>query len=90
MRATVAADCKEALDGLQGVDVAPAWSLRDSYADVWPSTVLKSLGSVADGERGRRLLTRQLQMHPGNVSLLKHAAVIALGLHRSVSLHDSE
>ncbi|HVY29067.1 MAG TPA: dTMP kinase [Polyangiaceae bacterium] len=90
MRNTVAADCKEALDGLQGVDAAPAWSLRESHADVWPSTVVKSLGAVADGERGRRLLTRQLQTHPANVSLLKHAAAIALGLHRGASLYDSE
>jgi hypothetical protein len=90
MRGAVAADCKEALDGLQGVELEPAWTLREAYADMWPSTVIKSLGLVADGERGRRLLARQLRAHPENVSLLKHAAAIALGLHRAFSLPDSE
>lgn len=90
LRSAVAADCKEALDGLQGFDLENAWSLRESHADVWPSTVVKSLGLVADGERGRRLLTRQLHAHPENVSLLKHGAAIALGLHRAVSTTDSD
>jgi hypothetical protein len=83
LRGEVAAHCKEALDGLQGVDSEPAWSLRETHADVWPSTVVKSLGAVADTERGARLLERQLRRFPENVSLLKHAAAIALGLHRS-------
>ena len=83
MRAALAADCKEALDGLQSVDAEEAWSLRESNADVWPSTVAKSLGALADTPRGARLVERLLAAYPGNVSLLKHAAAIALGLHRS-------
>lgn len=93
MRATVADDCKEALDGLQGVELEPAWSLRERYAAVWPSTAVKSLGPLADTPRGARLLAEQLARFPDNVSLLKHAAAIALGLHRVVisplpSAHD--
>jgi len=82
MRHAVAFDCKEALDGLQGVDSEPAWSLRASSSDVWPSTVVKTLAQLADEARGRELVERQLRTYPENVSLLKHVASIALGLHR--------
>jgi dTMP kinase len=82
MRLEVATDCKEALDGLQGVDAAPAWELRTGNLDIWPSTVVKTLGSLADTARGRELIQRQLRAYPDNVSLLKHVSSIALGLHR--------
>ena len=83
MRQQVAAECKEALDGIEGMDKPEAWALRDDHADRWPSTVVKSLGALADGARGRSLLLRQLDAHGSNVSLLKHAAAVALGLHRA-------
>jgi dTMP kinase len=83
LRRAVAQDCKEALDGLQGVDAEEAWALRQATRDVWPSTVVKSLGALADQPRGQELLGRQLAQYPDNVSLLKHASSIALGLHRS-------
>jgi dTMP kinase len=89
MRRAVAAECKEALDGVSGMPDAPAWSLRDDFADVWPSTVVKSLGPLADEPRGEALLRRQLGSHPTNLSLLKHAAAIALGCHR-FSLEDDD
>lgn len=82
MRQEVVADCKEALDGLQGVATDEAWSLREGSSDVWPSTVVKTLADLADGERGQGLVERQLRAYPESVSLLKHAASIALGLHR--------
>ncbi|MDF3065803.1 MAG: tmk [Polyangiaceae bacterium] len=82
MRRSVAADCKEALDGLQGVDSEPAWALRDGGRDIWPSTVVKTLGKLADNPRGRALVERQLRRYPDNVSLLKHVSSISLGLHR--------
>jgi dTMP kinase len=88
MRVAVAADCKEALDSIVALGEPEAWSLRESYADVWPSTVVKSLGVLADSERGRALLERQLSAHGANVSLLKHASAIALGVHDMVSLDD--
>lgn len=82
LRDAVVLDCKEALDGLQGVDSEQAWALRERGRDVWPSTVVKSLGTLADGARGRALVESLLAGYPDNVSLLKHAASIALGLHR--------
>ncbi len=85
MRIAVAADCKEALDGLQGVDSEPAWSLRASSQDIWVSTVVKTLGTLADAPRGQLLIVRQLRAYPANVSLLKHVSCIALGLHRRAS-----
>lgn len=85
MRQDVVFDCKEALDGLQGVDSEAAWSLRAESRDIWPSTVVKTLGPLADAARGKELLERQMHAYPDNVSLLKHVSSIALGLHREPS-----
>ncbi|HEX2876647.1 MAG TPA: dTMP kinase [Polyangiaceae bacterium] len=82
MRQEVVFDCKEALDGLQGVDSDAAWTLRAESRDIWPSTVVKTLGTLADAARGKELLERQMRAYPDNVSLLKHVSSIALGLHR--------
>jgi dTMP kinase len=88
MRAAVAKDCKEALDGISGMPDDGAWTLRDAYLDVWPSTVVKSLGPLADEPRGAALVRRQLVAHGNNLSLLKHAAAIALGAHRFTIDHE--
>ncbi len=90
LRAAVAADCKEALDSIVAVDGPRAWSLRETYADVWPSTVVKSLGPLADGARGRALIARQLTAYPNSLSLLKHASAVALGVHRLRSVSNEE
>ncbi|MFT3923928.1 MAG: dTMP kinase [Myxococcales bacterium] len=82
MRRAVAADVKEALDGMVGVEAEAAWALRTEFADQWPSTAVKSLGSLADTPRGQEFVARRLALHGDNVSLLKHATAIALGLHR--------
>ena len=82
LRQAVAVDCKEALDGLQGLGSDDAWSLREASQDVWPSTVVKTLANLADDRRGQELVKRQLGRYPDNVSLLKHVSTIALGLHR--------
>jgi dTMP kinase len=82
MRRAVVADCKEAIDSIADLDDPEAWELREEYADIWPSTVVKSLGTTADEPRGARLLERQLASHADKISLLKHASAIALGLHR--------
>jgi dTMP kinase len=81
-RAAVAGDCKEAVDSIVALDGPRAWALREAYADVWPSTVVKSLGPLADGTRGRALIARQLAAHPNSLSLLKHVSAVALGVHR--------
>jgi dTMP kinase len=82
LRALVVADCKEVIDSIHSMDSEQAWKMREEYQDVWPSTVAKSLGPLADGARGKALLLRQLEKYPQNLSLLKHAASVALGLHR--------
>jgi dTMP kinase len=82
LRAAVVADCKEVIDSIHSMDTEQAWAMREAYQDVWPSTVAKSLGPHADAARGKALLLRQLEKFPRNLSLLKHAASVALGLHR--------
>jgi hypothetical protein len=81
LRQAVAADCKEAIDSIPELDEPEAWALRDSYADVWPSTAVKTLGRLADTPRGQAYVERQLASHANNISLLKHTAAIALGVH---------
>jgi hypothetical protein len=88
MRRSAVREIKEAIDSITGLDAAEAWQLREDYADLWPSTVVKSLGPLADGERGQRLLTRQLLRHGENISLLKHAAAVALFAHHQPDLED--
>jgi dTMP kinase len=85
MRRAVIADCKEALDSLFGLDDAQAWELRQAHRDRWPSTVVKSLGPLGATARGRALVDRQLAHHPHNLSLLKHAAAVALGVAAGVA-----
>lgn len=82
MRFAVADTCKEALDSISDMDDREAWDLREAHQDTWPSTVVKTLGPLADTSRGQGLVERQLRRYGDNVSLLKHAAAIALGLHR--------
>jgi dTMP kinase len=82
LRRAVAADCKEAIDSIDSLDAVEAWQLREACQDIWPSTVVKTLGPLADGERGAALIRRQLAKYAGNVSLLKHVAAMFLGLHR--------
>jgi hypothetical protein len=90
MRKAVAAECKEALDSLANLNDPEAWELRDDYRDTWPSTVVKTLGPLADEPRGREVLERQLRVYPNNVSLLKHASAVALGNHRTPREKDIE
>jgi dTMP kinase len=88
MRETVAGDCKEAIDSIAWLDDPEAWAMRDTHADTWPSTVVKTLGPLSEAPRGRELIERQLRAYPGNVSLLKHAAAVALGTHRAGTPDD--
>jgi dTMP kinase len=81
MRERKAPLVKEAIDSMNELDGPEAWRLRDAFADLWPSTVVKTLGRLADTPQGRALTERLLRKHPDNVSLLKHTAAIALGAH---------
>jgi dTMP kinase len=85
LRAAVAPACKQALDGIVGVTAHEAWELRDEYCDLWPSTVVKSLGALASTSRGEALAERKLAVHGSNASVLRHAAALALGVHREPS-----
>jgi len=82
MRNAVAADCKEALDSITGLDDPEAWTLRETHADDWPSTTVKSLGALSQAGRGAALIARQLRSHSNSLSLLKHTAAVALQAHR--------
>jgi dTMP kinase len=77
MRKRFASKAKEALDSMSGLDVDAAWAIREALADVWPSTVAKSLGALAGTERGLALLEKLLEHNPTNLSLLKHATQVA-------------
>jgi dTMP kinase len=77
LRESAAPRSKEALDSIIGMDQAEAWSLRERFGDLWPSTAVKSLGPLAESERGRRLIAAQLRRQPDNLSLLKHVAALA-------------
>ena len=46
---------------------------------MWPACVVKSLGVLVSGARGKELLQRALAMFPDNISLLKQAAGVATG-----------
>jgi dTMP kinase len=81
MRAKKVALVKEAVDSMNELDGDAAWQMREQFADLWPSTVVKTLGRLAGTARGEALVERTLRAHPENVSLLKHAAAIALGAH---------
>jgi dTMP kinase len=81
LRRAVASDCKEALDSVHGVDTAEAWALRDEFLARWTSTVVKSLGPLAETTRGRALVERVLGEQSASLSLLKHLTAIALGNH---------
>jgi dTMP kinase len=79
MREETAPRCREALDSMAGLDHPTAWDLRERYVDIWPPSVVKSLGVLVSGDRGHRLLLRALANHPEQISLLKQAAIIATG-----------
>jgi dTMP kinase len=85
LREGAAARVKEAVDSMVGLASERAWALRERCADLWPSTVVKSLGPLAATPRGAALVIRQLERHPGNLSLLKHAAAVALGTDVALS-----
>jgi dTMP kinase len=78
LREAAAPRAKEAVDSMLGLDGERAWALREACADLWPSTVAKSLGPLAASARGAALLRRLLARWAGNLSLVKHAAAIAL------------
>jgi dTMP kinase len=78
LREAAAYRSREAVESARGLDGPRAWRLRDSCADLWPSTVIKSLGGLAGSRQGLALVARQLVRHADDISVLKHAAAVEL------------
>ncbi|HYQ18712.1 MAG TPA: hypothetical protein VEQ58_23215, partial [Polyangiaceae bacterium] len=80
LRDAAAQSSKEAVDGISGADEARAWTLRERCADLWPSTVVKSIGALRDTARGAALLERQLSLFAHELGVLRNASLLALNL----------
>jgi dTMP kinase len=86
MRTGTAMRCREALDSMIGLDHDTAWEIREACLEIWPPSVVKSLGVLVNGARGRELLDRALAGFAGQISLLKQAAIIASGANLTLSV----
>lgn len=86
LRVATALRCREALDSMIGLDHPTAWEIRETCFELWPPSVVKSLGVLVSGARGHALVERALAQFPEQISLLKQAAIITTGasLLRSV------
>ena len=86
LRTSTALRCREALDSMIGLDQETAWEIRQACLEIWPPSVIKSLGVLVNGARGRDLLDRALAGFAGQISLLKQAAIIATGANLTLSV----
>jgi dTMP kinase len=86
LRTGTAMRCREALDSMIGLDHDTAWEIREACLEIWPPSVVKSLGVLVNGARGRELLDRALAGFADQISLLKQAAIIATGAKLTLSV----
>ena len=86
LRTGTAMRCREALDSMIGLDHDTAWEIREACLEIWPPSVVKSLGVLVNGARGRELLDRALAGFAEQLSLLKQAAIIASGANLTLSV----
>ncbi len=86
LRVGTALRCREALDSMIGLDHDTAWEIREACLEIWPPTVVKSLGVLVSGARGRDLLDQALARFADQISLLKQAAIIATGANLTLSV----
>jgi dTMP kinase len=86
LRTGTALRCREALDSMIGLDHDTAWEIREACLEIWPPSVVKSLGILVNGARGRELLDRALAGFADQISLLKQAAIIASGANLTLSV----
>jgi len=86
LRTGTAMRCREALDSMIGLDHEAAWEIRETCLEIWPPSVIKSLGVLVNGARGRELLDRALARFADQISLLKQAAIIATGANLTLSV----
>lgn len=81
---------KEALDSMSGLDDPEAWKIREDCRDIWPSTVVKSLGPLGRTGRGLEMALDLLQCYPENVSLLKHVTRLAEMVESERTTHEGD
>lgn len=86
LREQLAPTCREVFTSMIGMDDPEAWALREEFADLWPSTVCKSLGPLATTERGRSFMAAVLSNHAG-VSLWRNTGRI-YGLQSATTATD--
>jgi len=70
---------KEVSDSMVGLVGETAWRLRERGADLWPSTVMKSVVPLIADPRAAEMARRLLAAYPSNLSLLKHCTRAATG-----------
>lgn len=85
LRKGLAGHCRETFQSMIGLDGEVAWQLREEHADLWPSTVCKSLGVLGGTARGTELVARLLARHRG-VSLLRNATKVGEHAARALQL----
>ena len=80
-------DAKEMLDSISSMRSERATRLRHAARDLWPSTVVSSIGAQLQDELAWELRWSQLERHPGDMLLVKHVVraleVAELGDDRS-------
>jgi len=86
LRTGTALRCREALDSMIGLDQENAWEIREACLEIWPPSVVKSLGVLVNGARGREVVDRALTRFADQISLLKQAAIIATGANLTLSV----
>jgi dTMP kinase len=74
LRERVELRCEEVMDSIAGLDDPRAWRLREGALERWPASVIKSLGPLAEEERGRALIAAALAHAPADVALWRQVA----------------
>jgi len=75
LRERVAAHCEEVLDSVAGIDDPRAWQLREAAIERWPNAAIRSLGPLAQSERGHALVDAVLARHPANLAVWRRALI---------------
>ena len=76
LRQQTAALGKELLDSVRGIDLEPAWMLREQHRETWPHTAVGSVGALAFTPRGEAFLRRELETHPGRLMVARKAVAV--------------
>jgi len=68
---------KEVFGSMIAVDDERAWEIRHQCRDIWPSTVVKSMGPLGLSSPGQAIVEELLARYSDNISLLKHVTRLA-------------